>query len=82
MSDAGPRIDEYHRKELGGDWVSCKDCPMLRVFDFHYFYCRHLGDQTKPDKWNDGWFRLWSGITHKALDEAPCKLPIQTPPST
>jgi hypothetical protein len=28
---------------------SCVGCPFLRVHDFHYFYCRALGDQTKPD---------------------------------
>lgn len=28
---------------------SCVGCPMLRVHDFHYFYCRALGDQSKQD---------------------------------
>lgn len=69
----GPRPDEYHRRELPEhNWVTCRGCPALRVHDFHYFYCRHLGDQSKPDAWNAGWKRL--GDTAYP-EETPCRLP-------
>jgi hypothetical protein len=53
--------------------VTCAGCPMLRVHDWHYFYCRHLGDQSKPDEWNAGWYRL-----HKinAIDTTACGLEV------
>lgn len=75
----GPRPDEYHRRELPGDaWVKCQGCPAFRVHDWHYFYCRHLGDQTKPDAWSEGWKRLATPI-YKRADLAPCGLPEQEP---
>ncbi len=70
----GPRPDERHRRELpGSDWVTCRGCPSLRVVDWHYFYCRHLGDQSQPDEWSAGWSRLWGGRVYK--ETAPCGLP-------
>lgn len=74
---AGPRVDTYHNRELPDrEWSSCKGCPSLRVFDFHYFYCRLLGDQSKPDAWNAGWMRL-SDITFHADCPAPCGLSVR-----
>lgn len=76
LSEAGPRVDDYHRKELGGEYVTCRGCPSLRVFDWHYHYCRFLGDQTKPDEWNAGWRRL-PDTTFESVGEVPCKLPAR-----
>ena len=73
----GPTPDEYHRRELPGKgWVTCRGCSALRVSDFHYFYCRRLGDQTKPDAWNAGWHRIDKIVWPEAAD-VPCGLPVQ-----
>jgi hypothetical protein len=59
ISEDGPRIDSYHNHEIPEhQWTTCRGCPSLRVFDFHYFFCRRLGDQTRPDEWDAGWSRL------------------------
>ena len=69
----GPRTDTYHNRELPERvWTTCAGCPAFRVFDFHYFYCRRLGDQTKPDKWNAGWQRVRA--TYNDVYPAPCGL--------
>ena len=34
---------------LDYEYSSCYGCKWLRVHDFHYFYCRDLGDKSKPD---------------------------------
>lgn len=79
--EIGPRPCGYHRHELPGrDWVTCKGCPAFRVFDWHYFYCRHLGDQSQPDAWNAGWRRL-SETTFERAELAPCGLPEQKEPT-
>lgn len=77
----GPRPDAYHNRELPDHgWVTCHGCPALRVHDFHYFYCRRLGDQSKPDEWNAGWHRLWSGPTWNEASPAPCALATTAQP--
>jgi hypothetical protein len=30
-------------------YLTCHGCKWLRVHDFHYFYCRDLGDKSQPD---------------------------------
>jgi hypothetical protein len=71
----GPLPDAYHLHELPGhNWLTCRGCPAFRVFDWHYFYCRHLGDQSQPDAWNAGWKRIGSA-TYK--DAAPCGLAVR-----
>lgn len=73
----GPRVDEYHNRELPDHaWASCHGCPSLRVFDFHYFYCRRLGDQAKPDEWNVGWARLSETVWNEE-EPAPCGLSVR-----
>jgi hypothetical protein len=50
-------------EEVPVPYLSCRGCKWLRVQDFHYFYCRDLGDQTKPDVSTyegGGQQRLWS----------------------
>lgn len=72
----GPSPCQHHLRELPGyNWLTCSGCSALRVFDWHYFYCRHLGDQSKPDEWNAGWKRI-GNVTHK--DAAPCGLPLRS----
>jgi hypothetical protein len=72
----GPRVDEYHRRELPGKfWSTCHGCPALRVFDFHYFYCRYLGNHDHPDAWNAGWYRLWGGVVWSEKAPPECYLP-------
>jgi hypothetical protein len=34
---------------LDYQYPSCRGCKWLRVHDWHYFYCRDLGDKSKPD---------------------------------
>lgn len=68
----GPRPHAKQRFELPEyDWVTCYGCPMLRVFDWHYFYCRELGDKSFPDEWNRGWHRLYRTTWE---ERAPCGL--------
>jgi hypothetical protein len=43
----GPR--RYDAEWTHGPEAMCYGCPNLRVHDFHYWYCRALGDQSKPD---------------------------------
>lgn len=74
----GPVPTDYNG-ELPKPVLICHDCRHLRVHDFHYWYCRVLGDQTKPDKGDDPWDwwynggakRLWSG----AYPDAECPFP-------
>lgn len=73
----GPRPDAYHNREIPEhQWTTCDGCPALRVFDFHYFYCRHLVDQSHPDTWNKGWMRI--KVTHNEASPAPCGLDTPT----
>lgn len=37
------------RGELSYEYLSCRTCNWLRINDGHYFYCRDLGDKSKPD---------------------------------
>jgi hypothetical protein len=48
--------------ELKERYLSCANCDFRRVHDWHYFYCRDLGDQSKPDlnPYNGGLRRNWS----------------------
>jgi hypothetical protein len=48
----------------------CVGCPFLRVHDFHYFYCRALGDQAKPDysETGNGHARRLSGYPSRPKD--------------
>lgn len=72
MAEASPQIDYNNNEELGGDWVTCNGCPSFRVNDWHYFYCRFLGDQTMPDKcYTKGWFRLMDISFNRADGEYP-----------
>lgn len=81
MMGEGPRPDAYHRREIPEHvWTTCNGCPAFRVFDFHYFYCRRLGDQSKPDAWNAGWKRL-GGMTWNEERQVPCALPEVASPS-
>ena len=51
------------RGELPEKYLSCVGCKWLRVHDFHYFYCRDLGDKTQPDYtsvYTGGMRRLWN----------------------
>jgi hypothetical protein len=48
--------------ELSEPYLSCHGCKWLRVHDFHYFYCRDLGDKSQPDYksvYTGGMVRLW-----------------------
>ena len=41
-------------------YMSCRGCSSVRVHDYHYFYCRSLGEQEKPDRaYTGGWYRLY-----------------------
>lgn len=44
----GPDWTDEHG-ELPVPYLSCAGCKWLRVHDFHYFYCRDLGDKQQPD---------------------------------
>jgi hypothetical protein len=49
--------------ELDTPYLSCRGCPWVRVHDFHYMYCRDLGDKSKPDftsVYDGGMLRLWN----------------------
>ena len=35
--------------ELKTPYLSCVSCIWARVHDYHYFYCRDLGDRSQPD---------------------------------
>lgn len=71
----GPRVNPYLNKELPEhQWTMCRGCPSFRVFDWHYHYCRHLGDQAKPDQWNEGWLRI--DPEHNEVEPPPCGLPV------
>ena len=72
----GPRCDVPQTRKLPNhQWTTCQGCPSFRVFDWHYFYCRHLGDQTKPDAWNAGWKRVRH--THNEEEPAECGFSVQ-----
>lgn len=76
MTD-GPRTCHQHRRDLPHDqsWTTCRGCPALRVHDWHYFFCRRLGDQGKPDEWpGEGWRRL-NMTVWKHERPVPCGLP-------
>lgn len=58
----GPALTDDNG-ELATPYLSCRGCTWLRVHDGHYFYCRDLGDKTKPDftgPYNGGMKRLHS----------------------
>jgi hypothetical protein len=79
-ASVGPRPHHRERKELPEhQWTTCNGCPAFRVFDWHYFYCRHLGDQTKPDEWNAGWKRV--PASHENAAASSCGLPEQEEPA-
>lgn len=81
VREVGPRPDEYHLRELpGNDWVTCRGCPKFRVHDWHYYYCRHLGDQSQPDRWWEGWARV-QGTAYKDPSLVPCHLPVHKEPT-
>ena len=42
--------------DLPKPYLTCHGCMWLRVHDFHYFYCRDLGDKAQPD-----WTSVYSG---------------------
>lgn len=51
--------------QLPAPYLSCRGCKYRRIHDYHYFYCRDLGDQSKADMdpYNGGLARLW-GYPH------------------
>lgn len=44
----GPALTD-ERGELSYQYLSCAKCKWLRINDYHYFYCRDLGNKDLPD---------------------------------
>lgn len=74
----GPVPTDYNG-ELPDPVLICHGCRHLYAHDFHYWYCRALGDQSKPndgDWWRSGWAkRLWNG----AYPDDACPFPPRNP---
>lgn len=42
--------------------ASCRDCPNLAVYDWHYYYCTQHPDE-KPSLRPGGGKQLWGSLT-------------------
>lgn len=73
----GPVLTD-HNGELDAPLPSCQgyqdgktySCKHLRIHDYHYFFCRELGDKSKPDldPYKGGLERIWNGPSPPHLD--------------
>lgn len=64
MSEREGPILTDENGELDKSYLTCRGCKWFRVHDWHYYFCRDLGDKTKED-------RPYSGGGWRQLHRAP-----------